>query len=97
MFLSEERIEKVKRSYDIVEMAGRMTPLHKQNSNDFYGKCPFCNDKGESFSVNGNTQIYVCFNCRRAGNVFTLYKDYHGVSSKTAIMNLVDESGIVFD
>lgn len=95
MRLTEEQLEKIKNSYDIVTMAEKVTKLHETEHGALIGKCPFCNDKEENLGVSRNQQIFHCFNCRRAGNVFDFYGNINGFRSLNTIANLMaEEAGI---
>lgn len=93
MYISEEQIEQVRKSCDIVAIAGQITRLRKKK-NSLWGRCPFCNDKGKHFAVKEDKQIYYCFNCRRAGDAISLYKDMKGVTYGTAVRELAELNGV---
>ena len=95
MYISEEQIEQVRKSCDIVAIAGQITRLRKKK-NSLWGRCPFCNDKGKHFAVKEDKQIYYCFNCRRAGDAISLYTDMKGVTYGTAVKELAELQGIKF-
>ncbi|HBN95553.1 MAG TPA: DNA primase, partial [Firmicutes bacterium] len=65
---SDEWIEHVKSSVDIVEIIGRRVEL-KQTGQNYMGLCPFHSEKTPSFSVNPERQFYHCFGCQTGGNV----------------------------
>ena len=70
MYYSEDIIEEVRQSNDIVEVISSYVRLQKKGSN-YMGLCPFHNEKSPSFSVSGSKQMYHCFGCGVGGNIFT--------------------------
>ena len=59
---SEEIIEQVRESNDIVDVIGQYVRLTKKGAN-YFGLCPFHGEKTASFSVSPAKQIYYCFGC----------------------------------
>ena len=64
--ISEQSIEKVRQAADIVEIVSGYVEL-KQRGRNFFGLCPFHNEKTPSFSVNPDKQIFKCFGCGVGG------------------------------
>ena len=58
--ISEQTIEKVRSNSDIVEVIQSYVQI-KQRGRNFFGICPFHNEKTPSFSVNPDKQIFKCF------------------------------------
>ncbi|HAV01520.1 MAG TPA: DNA primase, partial [Lachnospiraceae bacterium] len=59
-FYSDEIIEQVRQSTDIVQLISGFVNLKRKGSN-YFGLCPFHNEKTGSFSVSENKQMYYCF------------------------------------
>ena len=53
---------------DIVDVVSKYLTL-KQSGVNFWGLCPFHNEKTPSFSVNPQKQMYYCFGCKAGGGV----------------------------
>ncbi len=53
---------------DIVQLVSNYLPLKKKGQN-FWGLCPFHNEKTPSFSVNQELNVYYCFGCKAGGNI----------------------------
>ena len=66
--ISEQTIELVRSTADIVEVIGSYIELKKKGRN-FFGLCPFHGEKTPSFSVTPDKQIYKCFGCGEGGGV----------------------------
>ena len=71
MFYSEDVVEEIRTRNDIVDVISSYVPLKKKGSN-YFGLCPFHNEKSPSFSVTREKQMYHCFGCGASGNVSNL-------------------------
>ncbi len=65
---SEELIEEIRSSNDIVDVISQYVIL-KRSGRNFFGLCPFHKEKSPSFSVSPDKQIFHCFGCGVGGNV----------------------------
>lgn len=90
---SDEWIEQVKSSVDIVEVVGRRVEL-KQSGQNYVGLCPFHSEKTPSFSVNPERQFYHCFGCQTGGNVINFIMETEHLSFPEAVTKLAEEQGI---
>lgn len=90
---SDEWIEMVKSSADIIEVIGRKVEL-KQTGRNFVGLCPFHDERTPSFSVNVERQFYHCFGCQRGGNVINFVMETEHLSFPEAVTKLAQERGI---
>ena len=83
----------IREKTDIVEIIGERLPLVKKGKN-YWGVCPFHDDNNPSMSVSRDKQIYKCFSCGAAGNVFTFLMNYDHMDFKEALKYLGDKVGI---
>lgn len=67
-YYSDELIEEVISTNDIVEVVSEYVTLTKSGRN-YMGLCPFHKEKSPSFCVSMDKQIYKCFGCSAGGNV----------------------------
>ncbi len=86
-------VELVKSKADIVDIVSSYIEIKKSGSN-YKGLCPFHNEKGASFMVNQNLQIYKCFGCGESGDVITFVEKIEGVDFKGALRILADKYNI---
>ena len=93
---SDEIIEEVRQTNDIVDIISQYVHL-KRSGRNYFGLCPFHNEKSPSFSVSPDKQIFSCFSCHTAGNVFTFIKEYEHVSFIEAVKMVADIAGINVD
>ena len=93
MFYSEDLIEEVRMKNDIVDVISGYVRLQKKGNN-YFGLCPFHNEKSPSFSVSRSKQMYHCFGCGAGGNVFTFVMEYENFSFLEALQFLADRAGV---
>ncbi|MBR6400926.1 MAG: DNA primase [Firmicutes bacterium] len=79
MFYSDEVLMDVRLGNDIVDVISEYVKLKKSGAN-YFGLCPFHNEKTASFSVNPEKQIYRCFGCGAGGNVFKFIQQKENLS-----------------
>ena len=75
MYYPDEVIEEVRTKNDIVSVIPQYVRLTKRGGN-YFGVCPFHNEKTPSFSVSPGKQMYYCFGCGAGGNVLTFVMQY---------------------
>ncbi len=93
MYYPEELIEEVRTRNDIVEVISGYVRLQKKGSN-YFGLCPFHNEKSPSFSVSPGKQMYFCFGCGSGGNVITFLMEYENQTFPEAVRTLAQRAGI---
>jgi len=90
---SEELIEEIKNSNDIVDIISQYVNL-KRSGRNFFGLCPFHKEKSPSFSVSPDKQIFHCFGCGAGGNVIHFISKIENADFKEAIGILANRAGI---
>ena len=78
-------IERVRDAADIVDLVSKYVDLKKRGQN-YFGLCPFHNEKTPSFSVAPAKEIYHCFGCGAGGSAFDFIMDYEKNSFIDTIM-----------
>src|SRR5690625_2556332 len=86
-------INEVRRSHNIVDIVGEYVQLKKRGRN-YFGLCPFHDEKTPSFSVTDDKQIFHCFGCGKGGNVITFLMEVENFSFIDALSYLAERSGI---
>jgi DNA primase len=86
-------IEQIRQANDIVEVIRDYLPLKHVGAN-WRGLCPFHNDSSPSLYVSQPKQIYKCFACGKAGNVFGFVQDYEKLSFIESVKKLAQRAGI---
>ena len=90
---SDELIEEIKNNNDIVDVISQYMSL-KRSGRNYFGLCPFHNEKSPSFSVSPDKQIFHCFGCGVGGNVFHFISKIEGIGFKESVEMLADRAGI---
>ena len=93
MYYPDDVIEEVRARNDIVDVISQYVTLKKKGAN-YFGLCPFHNEKSPSFSVSPGKQMYYCFGCGAGGNVITFIMEYENYSFGEALKYLADRAWI---
>ncbi len=93
MYYLDEVIEEVRMKNDIVDVISGYVKLQKKGAN-YFGLCPFHNEKSPSFSVSPGKQMYYCFGCGAGGNVLTFVMEYENYTFQEALQSLADRAGV---
>lgn len=94
--IPETVIEQVRDSTDIVDFISQYVQLQKQGKN-FFGLCPFHEERTPSFSVTEDKQIFHCFSCGRGGNVFKFLMELENLSFQEAVVKVAEFSHVSLD
>ena len=90
---SDELIEEVRNSSDIVDIVSQYVVL-KRSGRNYFGLCPFHKEKSPSFSVSPDKQIFHCFGCGKGGNVFHFISQIENINFTESVQILADRAGI---
>ena len=91
--LSNEEINKIRNSVNIVDVVRNYVNLEKRGKN-YFGICPFHDDHNPSMSVSEDKQIFTCFVCGSSGNVCSFIQNYENISFLEAVNRIASMSGI---
>ncbi len=91
--LSQEEIKNIRMHANIVDVISSYIPLTHKGKN-YFGVCPFHEDHSPSMSVSEDKQIYKCFSCGAAGNVFTFVQNYENISFIEAVDLIAKRYGL---
>ena len=91
-FINNEEINEIRSKANIVNIIGDYLPLQKKGK-DYKCVCPFHDDHSPSMSISESKQIYKCFSCNAAGNVFSFVQNYENVSFMEAVKIVADKIG----
>lgn len=89
----DELIEQIKNANDIVEVISEYVPL-KKNGRNYWGCCPFHNEKTPSFSVTPEKGFFYCFGCKAGGNVFNFLMRKDNLTFPEALEKLANRANI---
>lgn len=88
-----ELLEEIKNRNDIVDVVSQYVVLKRKGRN-YFGLCPFHNEKSPSFSVSPDKQIFHCFGCNVGGNVFHFIMKIENISFIESVKLLANRVGI---
>jgi len=89
----DNQVQEVKSRTDIVSIIGERLELKKAGRN-YKANCPFHGEHTASFMVSPELQIFKCFGCGEAGDVFNFLEKYEGMDFPEALKYLADRAGI---
>lgn len=90
---SDELIDEIRNSNDIVDIISQYVVL-KRSGRNFFGLCPFHKEKSPSFSVSPDKQIFHCFGCGAGGNVIHFVSKIENLDFRQTIESLAERAGI---
>ena len=91
---SDELIDEIKNNNDIVDVISQYVHL-KRSGRNYFGLCPFHNEKSPSFAVSPDKQIFHCFGCGVGGNVIHFISKIEGINFRESIELLAERANIV--
>ena len=77
----------------VVDVVGRVVPLTRKGQN-YWGCCPFHNEKTPSFSVNEEKGFYHCFGCGEHGDIISFTMKHNNMDFRAAITELANQAGL---
>lgn len=90
---SDELLDEIRSRNDIVDVISQYVTLKRKGRN-FFGLCPFHNEKSPSFSVSPDKQIFKCFGCGVGGNVFHFISKVENISFGESVQMLAERAGV---
>ena len=85
--------DEIRERLSVVDVVGRTVPLTKKGEN-YWGCCPFHNEKTPSFSVNENKGFYHCFGCGKHGDIFSFVMETQHMNFMQAMEDLAKMAGV---
>ncbi len=89
-------IDELLSQINIVDVVNEYVPLKKTGAN-YFGICPFHNDRNPSLCVNDSKQIFKCFVCGTGGNAVRFVQLYEKIAFPDALYKLADKYGIKYE
>ena len=85
--------DELRQRLSLVDVISRRVPLTKKGQN-YWGCCPFHNEKTPSFSVSEDKGFYHCFGCGEHGDIISFVMKSENMDFKNAIKELADMAGL---
>ncbi|ETS93448.1 DNA primase [Veillonella sp. AS16] len=92
-YFENELIEQIKDANDIVSVISEHVALKKRGKN-YWGCCPFHNEKTPSFSVAPDKGFYYCFGCHASGNAIKFLMELDHLTFVEALERLANRANI---
>jgi DNA primase len=90
---SDDFVDKLRAQADIVSIVSEYVPLNKKGRN-YWGCCPFHQEKTPSFSVAPDKGFFYCFGCQAGGDVFRFLMRVENIGFGDAIKLLAQKLNI---
>ena len=90
---TQEEIDKIVESTDMVELVSPYVKLSKQGKS-YKGLCPFHDENTPSFVVSQEKHLAHCFGCGKGGNPIRFLMDIKRISFMEALSELAKKNGI---
>lgn len=91
-YVDEATIHAIRKKHPIKEIVERYVSLTKKGE-DYWGLCPFHADNHASMCISVRLDMFQCFSCKKAGNVFNFIAGIENISYGEAINRLAREDG----
>jgi len=92
-YYPENLISQIAASTDIVQLIGEKVRLSRKGR-QFWGLCPFHDEKTPSFAVHPERQFYHCFGCGESGDSFRFIMKTQRAEFPEAVRILATRTGI---
>ncbi len=89
-------VESIRSALNIVQIIGEVVPLEKRGHN-YFGCCPFHQEKTPSLSVSSEKQLFHCFGCKVGGDLFKFCTLYYKWDFPQALEELARRAGIHYE
>ena len=90
---SSSTIDGINARTDMIALVGEYTRLERRGD-EWWGCCPFHNEKTPSFHVSAERKMYHCFGCGVGGGLINFYMEMEKVSYSDAVRALAKKSGV---
>ncbi len=91
--IPQEKIDEIRAAVNIVDIIKDYVDLTPHGKN-YFGICPFHADHSPSMSVSFEKQLFKCFSCNMAGNVFKFVSEIENISYMEAVQKIGNKVGI---
>ncbi|WP_417601301.1 DNA primase [Pararhodobacter oceanensis] len=91
-------LDELRTRVSIAQVIGRSVTWDLRKSNqgkgDFWGPCPFHQEKTASFHVDDRKGFYYCFGCHAKGDMVTFLRESQNMGFMEAVETLAQEAGM---
>ncbi len=93
MSIPDAVIDEVRHRGDLVELVSEYTRL-KRSGRTFRGPCPLHGGSGPNFSVDPSKNVFKCFTCGEAGDIFSFPMKHLGMDFLDAVRFVAARAGV---
>ena len=86
--------ERVIQATDFVGLVAETVQLHEKTAGDFWGRCPFHEERTESFHITTDRGLFYCFGCGAKGDVIDYVEKRENLDFIEAVRYLADRAHI---
>ena len=91
--ISSSTIDEVNDRTDLISLIGEYTRLERRGT-DWWGCCPFHNEKTPSFHVVPSRKMYHCFGCGQGGSAINFVMEIEKLGFMDAVVQLAKRAGV---
>lgn len=95
--VSKATRERIRERIDLIQLVSEYVSLQPRGPDDFWGRCPFHEEKRPSFHVRPSKGMFKCFGCSKGGDVFRFVEEIEGVDFKEALKRCAQRAGVQLD
>ncbi len=78
----------------MVALVSEYVTLQQRGPGDFWGRCPFHEERSASFHVLAAKGVFKCFGCGKGGDVFKFVAELEGLRFGDALRRLAERAGV---
>lgn len=78
----------------MVALVSEYVALKPRGVDDFWGCCPFHEEKSPSFHIRPDRGLFKCFGCGKGGDVFRFVEEIEGIGFRETLERLASRTGI---
>ncbi len=93
MKFGSDFIDKLKDRCTVYDIIAPYVALERRGRN-YWGCCPFHNDKKPSFSLDPERGTYRCWSCGKSGDIFSFLQDYKNMTFLEAVQFVAEKVGL---
>lgn len=95
--VSKATRERIRERIDLIQLVSEYVSLQPRGPDDFWGRCPFHEEKRPSFHVRPSKGMFKCFGCSKGGDVFRFVEEIEGIDFKEALKRCAQRANVPLD
>lgn len=92
--VSDNVKERIRERIDMLQLVSEYVSLKPKGPDDFWGRCPFHEEKSASFHISPGRGLFNCFGCHKGGDVFRFVEEIEGISFGEVLRRLGRRTGV---